>query len=55
MFGLSETVSSDFGSASASFSYTTFDLFPRFVADVNNDTMADLIGCENDGIYVSLS
>jgi hypothetical protein len=35
--------------------WTSQDLYPRFVADVNGDHRADLVGFASDGIWVALS
>jgi hypothetical protein len=35
--------------------WTSFNINPRFVADVNGDGKADIIGIASDGVYVSLS
>lgn len=43
---------SEFNAASG---WLTQDTFPRYVADVNGDDKADVIGFASDGVYVSLS
>jgi hypothetical protein len=35
--------------------YTTNDTYPRTLADINGDGLADLIGFKNDGTYVSIN
>ena len=35
--------------------WTTYDAYPRCVADVNGDGKADVVGFGNKGVYVSLS
>ena len=35
--------------------WTSFDLYPRMLADVDGDGKADIIGFKSDGVYVSFS
>jgi hypothetical protein len=44
-----------FGSASGAGGWSSQDVFPRFVADVDGDGRADLIGVGQMGVYVALS
>jgi len=44
-----------FGSASQAGSWTSADLYPRSLADVNGDGKADIVGFGANGVYVSLS
>jgi len=44
-----------FGSSAAAGGWSSQDKYPRFVADVNGDGRADIVGFFNDGVYVSRS
>jgi len=44
-----------FGSAPSAGGWASQNLFPRALADVNNDGKADIVGFANNGVYVSLS
>lgn len=50
-FGLSQHPLSDFGYTQG---WTSNDLTPRRVADVNGDGRADIVGFKEDGVYVAL-
>jgi hypothetical protein len=43
-----------FGAGAGAGGWTSNDLYPRQVADVNGDHRADIIGFGNDGVYVAL-
>jgi len=44
-----------FGAAPEAGGWTSQDKYPRFSADVNGDSRADVVGFGQDGVYVSLS
>ena len=44
-----------FGSSAAAGGWSSQDKYPRFVADVNGDGKADVVGFAGSGVYVSLS
>jgi hypothetical protein len=44
-----------FGSAASAGGWNTLDLYPRLLADVNGDGMADIVGFASDGVHVSLA
>jgi hypothetical protein len=46
---------SGFGSAAAGGGWASQDSYPRYVADVNHDGFADVLGFGNAGVYVALS
>lgn len=48
-------MSSSFGEASSDYKYLTYTEYPRLVGDVDGDGKDDIIGFEEDGIYVSFS
>lgn len=41
--------------SSVDFAYTTIDAYPRAVGDVDGDGLTDIIGFEDDGVYVSFN
>lgn len=49
------TVSNSFCKASTDFAYTNFDIYPKAIGDVDGDGKDDIIGFEEDGVYVSFS
>lgn len=46
--------SGEFGASSGAGGWTSNDLYPREVADVNGDGRADIVGFKDDGVYVAL-
>ena len=46
--------SGEFGSSSGAGGWTSNDLYPREVADVDGDGRADIVGFKDDGVYVAL-
>ena len=54
-FGAWEQALEAFGSADSAGGWSSDDRFPRIVADVDGDGLADLIGFGADGAFVSLS
>jgi len=44
-----------FGAGANAGGWTSQDLYPRTLADVNDDGMADIVGFGADGVYVSLA
>jgi hypothetical protein len=44
-----------FGASAGAGGWTSQDLYPRTLADVNGDSMADIVGLGADGIAVSLA
>jgi hypothetical protein len=54
-FGSSRLVLAAFGSSSSAGSWTSQTAYPRMLADVNGDGLADIIGFGSGGVYVSLA
>jgi hypothetical protein len=48
-------VLSAFGQSQSAGGWTSEDAFPRELADVNGDGLADIVGFGSDGVYVSLN
>lgn len=48
-------LSESFGFGSIDFDYTTFNKYPRMIADVDGDGKDDVIGFEEDGVFVAFS
>lgn len=48
-------VSTSFCKSSSDFAYTTFEDYPRAIGDVDGDGMDDIVGFQDDGVYVSYS
>ena len=44
----------EFGAGAGAGGWTSFDLFPRYVADVNRDTFADIVGFGGAGVFLGL-
>ena len=44
-----------FGSASEGGGWSSFDRYPRTLADVNGDAMADIVGFGDAGAYLALA
>src|SRR5262249_16539373 len=44
-----------FGASAGAGGWTSQDLYPRTLVDVNGDSMADIVGFGSDGIFVSLA
>jgi VCBS repeat protein len=44
-----------FGAGAGAGGWTSQDLYPRTLADVNGDGMADIVGFGQSGVYVSLA
>jgi hypothetical protein len=54
-FGASSLRSSEFGALNSAGGWSSNSLFPRELADVNGDGMADIIGFGNAGVTVALA
>lgn len=48
-------MSTEFCKDSIGFKYTTLHDYPRAVADIDGDGLADIIGFEDDGVYISFN
>lgn len=47
--------SNSFQYLSSDFAYTSYNKYPRCVGEIDGDGMDDIIGFEDDGVYVSFS
>ena len=54
-FGPSSLRSSEFGASNSAGGWSSNDLFPRILADVNGDRRADIVGFGNAGVTVALA
>lgn len=54
-FAAPTLVLDNFGSSAAAGGWTSQDQYPRELADVNGDGMADIVGFGQDGVWVSLA
>jgi Ca2+-binding RTX toxin-like protein len=54
-FGPSSLRSSEFGASNSAGGWSSNDLFPRILADVNGDRMADIVGFGNAGVTIALA
>ena len=54
-FASAQLVSRSFGTNASAGGWTDTNLFPRIMADVNGDGMADIVGFGDDGVLVSLA
>ncbi|RYD60805.1 MAG: hypothetical protein EOP58_15770, partial [Sphingomonadales bacterium] len=54
-FGESQFIEGLFGSAQSAGGWTSYDQFPRHLADVNGDGRDDLVGFGNNGVTVALA
>ena len=54
-FGPSSLRSSEFGASNSAGGWSSNDLFPRVLADVNGDGLADIVGFGNAGVTVALA
>jgi hypothetical protein len=54
-FGPSSLRSGEFGVLNSAGGWSSNDLFPRLMADVNGDHMADIVGFGNAGVIVALA
>ena len=54
-FAPSQAVSNNFGSGAQAGGWSSQDIFPRHVADVNLDGRADILGFGANGVYVALA
>jgi hypothetical protein len=52
-FAAPTKVLSNFGQSSSAGGWTSQDAYPRYLADVTGDGLADIVGFGSDGVYVS--